>query len=99
MPEQLTLAAHWVDHIVAEKHGGQTEEANLALSCVLCNQHKGSDPTSSDPETGEITRPLPPPGAQWTANFRSAALRTEPLTRTGGVPVGLLQLIRPARFE
>lgn len=21
IPEQLTLAAHWVDHIVAEKHG------------------------------------------------------------------------------
>ena len=35
IPEQLTLAAHWVDHIVAEKHGGQTEEGNLALSCVL----------------------------------------------------------------
>jgi hypothetical protein len=35
VPERLTLAVHWVDHIVAEKHGGQTEEGNLALSCVL----------------------------------------------------------------
>src|SRR5438046_2311361 len=56
MPEQLTLAAHWVDHIAAEKHGGRTEEANLALSCVLCNQHKGSDLTSIDPETGPSRR-------------------------------------------
>ena len=43
IPEQLTLSAHWVDHIVAEKHGGRTEEANLALSCALCNQRKRSD--------------------------------------------------------
>jgi 5-methylcytosine-specific restriction endonuclease McrA len=38
IPEQFTLASHWVDHIVAEKHGGETAEENLALSCVLCNQ-------------------------------------------------------------
>jgi 5-methylcytosine-specific restriction endonuclease McrA len=50
VPERFTLAAHWVDHIVAEKHGGQTEEGNLALSCVLCNQRKGSDLTSIDPK-------------------------------------------------
>ena len=31
VPERLTLAPHWVDHIVAEKHGGRTEEDNLAL--------------------------------------------------------------------
>jgi hypothetical protein len=28
VPERVTLAAHWVDHIVAEKHGGLTEESN-----------------------------------------------------------------------
>jgi hypothetical protein len=55
IPESLTLATHWVDHVVAEKHGGLTEENNLALSCVLCNQHKGSDLTSIDPQTGLIT--------------------------------------------
>src|SRR4051812_2791231 len=27
IPERLTFALHWVDHIVAEKHGGRTEEA------------------------------------------------------------------------
>ena len=61
IPEALTLAPHWVDHIVAEKHGGKTEEDNLALSCVLCNQHKGSDLTSIDPESGQITPLFHPP--------------------------------------
>ena len=62
IPEAMTLAPHWVDHIVAEKHGGRTEEDNLALSCVVCNQRKGSDLTSIDPESGQIT-PLFHPAA------------------------------------
>lgn len=30
-----------IDNIIARKHGGLTEEANLALSCFYCNSHKG----------------------------------------------------------
>jgi 5-methylcytosine-specific restriction endonuclease McrA len=48
IPETLTLAEHWVDHILAEKHGGQTAEENLALSCMACNQRKGQ---TSPPST------------------------------------------------
>jgi hypothetical protein len=51
MPEKLSLASHQVDHIIAEKHGGQTLAENLALSCSLCNQAKGSDIASIDPDT------------------------------------------------
>jgi 5-methylcytosine-specific restriction endonuclease McrA len=83
IPEQLTLAAHWVDHIVAEKHGGQTEEDNLALSCVLCNQHKGTDLTSIDPETRAITPLFHPRHDSWEAHFRLDGARIEPLTPTG----------------
>ena len=43
IPEAISFAPHWIDHIVAEKHGGTTESDNLANSCVLCNQKKGSD--------------------------------------------------------
>jgi 5-methylcytosine-specific restriction endonuclease McrA len=35
-PESTTLAPHEVGHIVARKHGGVTEEDNLALCCTLC---------------------------------------------------------------
>ncbi len=49
-----TFAPHEIDHIIAEKHGGGTEEENLALFCSLCNKHKGSDRASYDPETGKI---------------------------------------------
>jgi hypothetical protein len=32
IPESATFAAHQVDHIIAEKHGGQTDADNTALS-------------------------------------------------------------------
>jgi hypothetical protein len=99
VPERFTLATHWVDHIVAEKHGGQTEEANLALSCVLCNQRKGSDLTSIDPQTGQITPLFHPRRDQWFDHFRLVGARIEPLTPTGRVTVRLLQLNHADRIE
>jgi 5-methylcytosine-specific restriction endonuclease McrA len=45
---------HEGDHVVAEKHGRTTLEANLCLSCFDCNRHKGSDLASLDVETGNI---------------------------------------------
>jgi hypothetical protein len=99
IPESLTLATHWVDHIVAEKHGGQTEEGNLALSCVLCNQHKGSDLTSIDPQTGEITPLFHPRRDRWLDHFRLVEGRLEALTATGRVTIRLLQLNHLDRME
>jgi 5-methylcytosine-specific restriction endonuclease McrA len=99
IPEEFTLATHWVDHIVAEKHGGRTEEGNLALSCVLCNQHKGSDLTSIDPETGQIAPLFHPRRDAWSDHFRFVGTQVEPLTPTGRVTVRLLQLNHPDRVE
>lgn len=30
IPESVTFAPHWIDHIIAEKHRGATEAENLA---------------------------------------------------------------------
>jgi hypothetical protein len=99
IPESMTLATHWVDHVVAEKHGGLTEEGNLALSCVLCNQHKGSDLASIDPDTGQITPLFHPRRDHWLDHFRLAEGRIEPLTPTGRVTVRLLQWNLPERIK
>jgi hypothetical protein len=99
IPESLTLATHWVDHVVAEKHGGLTEESNLALSCVLCNQHKGSDLTSIDPQSGQITPLFHPRRDRWLDHFCLVEGRIEPLTPTGRVTVRLLQWNLPERIE
>ena len=39
MPESMTLAAHEIDHVIAEKRGGPTDADNLALACALWIQH------------------------------------------------------------
>lgn len=54
IPEIAVLVPHEVDHIISKNHGGQTELDNLALSCALCNKHKGSDLTSVDHVTAKI---------------------------------------------
>jgi len=70
IPEALAFAAHEVDHVVAQKHGGATEAENLALSCTLCNKHKGSDLASLDPETGALTPLYHPRRERWSEHFR-----------------------------
>ncbi len=41
--EDDTFFGCQVDHIIAEKHGGETSFDNLALACTNCNRAKGSD--------------------------------------------------------
>ena len=43
LSQELAASTHQVDHVIAEKHGGQTTLDNLALSCTVCNRRKGSD--------------------------------------------------------
>lgn len=45
-----------IEHITARQHGGGDSPENLALSCLRCNLHKGTNLTGIDPETREITR-------------------------------------------
>jgi hypothetical protein len=99
VPEAATFATHAVDHVVAEKHGGQTDSANLALSCAPCNLRKGSDLTSIDPESGAIVPLFHPRRERWRDHFRLKNGRLEPLTPTGRVTVQLLQLNHPDRVE
>ena len=99
IPESMTFAPHWIDHIVAEKHGGKTEADNLANSCMLCNQFKGSDLTSIDPQSDEIVALFHPRQDRWTEHFRLVGGRIEGITATGRVTERLLQFNHPDRVE
>jgi hypothetical protein len=58
-----------VDHIISEKHGGTTQENNLAYACLACNRKKGSDVASIVPETGELVRLFNPRTDRWSDHF------------------------------
>jgi HNH endonuclease len=91
-------SCHQVDHIISEKHGGQTELANLALSCLFCNRRKLSDIGSIDPETGQFTRLFNPRVQRWTDHFRLAGVGIVGLTPEGRTTVDFLRLNSPERL-
>lgn len=99
IPEAAVFAAHEIDHIIAQKHGGLTEPDNLALSCVLCNKYKGSDLASLHPDTGELIALYHPRRQQWSDHFQLRGAYFLSLTPTGLVTVRLLQLNNPERRE
>jgi len=99
IPETVVLVSHEVDHIIAQKHGGPTESDNLALSCTLCNKHKGSDLASLDPVTDDIVPLYHPRQDRWLDHFQLSNTQIVPLTPKGRVTVRLLQLNTPERIE
>jgi hypothetical protein len=99
MPEIAVFVSHEIDHVIAEKHGGQTNENNLALACTICNKYKGSDLASIDPSNGEIVRLYHPRRDRWRDHFQLEEGEIIPLTSIGGVTVRLLQINRPDRVE
>jgi hypothetical protein len=46
--EDDSFSKHQIDHIVSRKHGGSSDEANLAFACVRCNAWKGTDIAAVD---------------------------------------------------
>jgi hypothetical protein len=89
---------HEIDHIIAQKHDGQTEANNLALSCAVCNKRKGSDIASIDPETGQVIPLYHPRRERWPEHFHLDGSRFTALTPTGRVTIRLLQLNHPDRI-
>jgi hypothetical protein len=95
IPQALALASHHVDHVISEKHGGRTISENLALSCSLCNQAKGSDVASVD-ESEVVVRLFHPRRDLWGEHFRMVTETGEivGLSAVGQVTVRLLQMNR-----
>jgi hypothetical protein len=99
MPESVGFVGHEVDHMIAEKHGGPTTAANLALACTICNKAKGSDVASIDPVSGDVVRLYRPRTDRWLEHFVLQDGEILPLTPIGEVTVRLLWFNRPGRVE
>lgn len=95
----MALFEHEVDHVIAEKHGGQTTSDNLAFACFECNRYKGSDVASFDPHTGELTPLFNPRTEIWRTHFTRDAGLIVPLTSVGRVTVKLLRLNNEQRLR
>lgn len=87
-----------VDHIIIEKHEGRTDGDNLALACVPCNRHKGSDVASVD-EDGVLVELFHPRRHVWAEHFQANGPRISGLTAIGKATVRVLRMNVPERIE
>ncbi len=92
LPAEVAFFPHEVDHVIAEKHGGATKIENLALACWRCNRHKGSDLTSFDPQTRQLSPLFNPRTQLWSEHFAYERERIIGLTPEGRTTVTLLRL-------
>ncbi|MGB2927055.1 MAG: HNH endonuclease signature motif containing protein [Limnothrix sp.] len=99
IPEIAVFRYHEIDHVIAEKHGGKTDESNLALACMICNKSKGSDIASIDPISGEIVRLYQPHRDHWCEHFLLDDGEIIPLTAIARATIRLLQINRSERIE
>jgi hypothetical protein len=97
--QTFSIYSHEVDHVIALKHGGQTNPENLVLACLPCNRHKGSDLTSLDPLTGEITPLFNPRTQIWSEHFLLNGGFLQGLTATGRTTLFLLKINEASRLQ
>ena len=96
--EDDTFLGCQIEHIISEKHGGQTVEANLALACVFCNRFKGTDISTLSPATGQLCRLYDPRTDRWTEHFRLTGAHIVGLTEIGKATASLLGFNHPDRL-
>lgn len=98
-PQSMALHKHEVDHIVPIQHGGETEESNLALSCMRCNRYKGPNVGSFDQKTGQLVPFYHPRQHNWTNHFTLEGAIIQPLTAEARVTIKILNINSEERVE
>lgn len=97
LPEAQMYYSGQIDHIISEKHGGPTQGANLAFTCLTCNRHKGSDIASLAAD-GTVTRLFHPRQDLWDDHFFLVGLVVQARTPIAEATIRLLQLNSPPRL-
>ncbi|MCA9093433.1 MAG: HNH endonuclease [Planctomycetaceae bacterium] len=93
LPQHLSpMAALQIEHIIPIKHGGSSEPDNLALACISCNLHKGSNLTGIDPVMDEITPLFNPREDLWEEHFVVSGIEILGKTPVGRATVRVLNM-------
>ncbi len=90
--EDSPLAVLHVEHIVPRIHGGDDDLDNLALACVDCNLHKGTNLTGLDPDTGRVTELFHPRRHRWEDHFEWKGIHLAGRTSVGRTTIRVLQI-------
>ena len=85
-------AALHVEHIIPKVHGGTDESDNLALACIDCNLHKGTNLTGIDPQTGQLTELFHPRRQTWDEHFELQGVHLIGKTAAGRTTIRVLDM-------
>jgi hypothetical protein len=96
---RFPLPPFHIEHIVARKHGGPTLEHNLALACMKCNFHKGTNLSGIDPVTGNLVRLFHPRKDNWTDHFRWENALLVGITAEARATIGVLEMNNAMRVQ
>lgn len=97
--DESPLASLHVEHVIPRKHRGTDDPANLALACIACNLHKGSNVAGYDPETGALTELFHPRRHNWADHFERRGLFIVGRTAIGRTTVEVLSLNSNDRLD
>jgi hypothetical protein len=86
------LAALHLEHIIPKVHGGENHTDNLALACIDCNLHKGTNLTGIDPKTGIVTELFHPRRHRWDEHFEWLGIYLTGKTAIGRTTVRVLNM-------
>lgn len=94
LPEAVSELRFQVDHVVAEKHGGETSPENLGWACFRCNSHKGPNLSGLDEKTGRVVRLFNPRSDIWKEHFRWSGPQLTGTSPKGRTTVNVLCINR-----
>jgi 5-methylcytosine-specific restriction endonuclease McrA len=86
------LARLHIEHIVPKSHGGSDDLDNLALACIDCNLHKGTNLTGIDPETNAVTELFHPRLQNWDEQFEWHGIYLTGKTAVGRTTIRVLNM-------
>jgi len=86
------LAVLHIEHIIPKIHGGSDDLDNLALACIDCNLHKGTNLTGVDPQTDAVTELFHPRHHKWDDHFEWQAISLIGKTAIGRTTIRVLNM-------
>jgi hypothetical protein len=98
IPQAFYPAPFQVDHVIARQHGGPSALSNLALACLHCNSHKGTNLAGIDPRTRKLTRLFNPRRHRWDRHFRWQGPLLVGRTAVGRTTIRVLAMNDPFLF-
>jgi hypothetical protein len=99
MRQEFDELTFQIEHVVPRKHHGSDQAENLALACFACNNHKGTNLSGIDPQTGELTRLFHPRQDDWAEHFEWDGATQTGRTAIGRVTVDVLAINLAHRWE